>query len=345
MDFLYLRARWYQPQVGRFAQRDLWQGRDTRPQSLNKWAYVEGNPIRLVDPSGYTWDPIAEEKVKRYKQAFLDSARRHNQIPTMDDNGFAALIASLMVSENRMGNSVDRSDEKYNPVMQKLENIAVASGCIVSGHYLQDVCMHPLLQIALHKYSGRSPDLTQWNNTLCWQYLNNDLPELWDDPWYTMPSVGWGNIKIATAAGLWDIDNLEIDAPNPFGPWPICNESGFCMDYEPTRLESYQMIGRQLLNPKINIEYFAAHLEEGQLQRVALGLKPTAFMTAVWHYKPYATKDVIWDSEWNWGAAVFAIDDISKVLDLWGLTTNWVKSEKTEPDLWWLALMKALQRR
>ncbi len=56
-------------------------------------------------------------------------------------------------------------------------------------------------------------------------------------------------------------------------------------------------------------------------------------------------KEAIDNARWNWGAALYAIDDIPKVLDLWGLTTNWVKSEETEPDLWWLALMKALQRR
>jgi RHS repeat-associated protein len=48
----YLRARWYQPQVGRLTQADSWEGDLIYPQSLNRWAYVEGNPIKFTDPLG-----------------------------------------------------------------------------------------------------------------------------------------------------------------------------------------------------------------------------------------------------------------------------------------------------
>jgi len=48
----YLRARWYDGTTGRFTSQDTWEGNYNRPQSLNVWAYVEGNPIMLVDPSG-----------------------------------------------------------------------------------------------------------------------------------------------------------------------------------------------------------------------------------------------------------------------------------------------------
>jgi hypothetical protein len=34
--------------------RDTWQGDYTRPLSLNRWNYVEGNPINYTDPSGNT---------------------------------------------------------------------------------------------------------------------------------------------------------------------------------------------------------------------------------------------------------------------------------------------------
>jgi RHS repeat-associated protein len=51
-QLVYLRARWYNPVDGRFQSRDTWSGIDNRPLSLNKWIYVEGNPINLTDPSG-----------------------------------------------------------------------------------------------------------------------------------------------------------------------------------------------------------------------------------------------------------------------------------------------------
>ncbi len=50
--FVYLRARMYSPASGRFTTRDSWQGDYNRPLSLNRWMYVEGNPVRFADHSG-----------------------------------------------------------------------------------------------------------------------------------------------------------------------------------------------------------------------------------------------------------------------------------------------------
>lgn len=47
-----MRARYYDPQDGRFISRDSWSGVYSRPLSLNRWNYVEGNPVNLTDPSG-----------------------------------------------------------------------------------------------------------------------------------------------------------------------------------------------------------------------------------------------------------------------------------------------------
>jgi RHS repeat-associated protein len=49
---VYLRARYYQPGMGRFSQRDVWKGKHGRPQSLNPYTYAEGNPLLYVDPMG-----------------------------------------------------------------------------------------------------------------------------------------------------------------------------------------------------------------------------------------------------------------------------------------------------
>jgi RHS repeat-associated protein len=49
---VYLRARYLDSGVGRFISRDTWGGDFYRPLSLNRWGYVEANPINLTDPSG-----------------------------------------------------------------------------------------------------------------------------------------------------------------------------------------------------------------------------------------------------------------------------------------------------
>lgn len=49
---IYLRARYYAPGVGRFPQLDPWEGDPERPQSLNRYVYVENNAVNWTDPSG-----------------------------------------------------------------------------------------------------------------------------------------------------------------------------------------------------------------------------------------------------------------------------------------------------
>jgi RHS repeat-associated protein len=48
----HLRARYLDTGIGRFISRDVWGGDYNRPLSLNRWMYVEGNPVNYSDPSG-----------------------------------------------------------------------------------------------------------------------------------------------------------------------------------------------------------------------------------------------------------------------------------------------------
>ena len=49
----YLRARYLDSGTGRFISRDIWGGDYNRPLSLNRWGYVEGNPVNYIDPTGH----------------------------------------------------------------------------------------------------------------------------------------------------------------------------------------------------------------------------------------------------------------------------------------------------
>ena len=52
VDYMYLRARHYNPFIGRFLSRDSYAGDITRPLSLNRYTYTENNPVNFTDPSG-----------------------------------------------------------------------------------------------------------------------------------------------------------------------------------------------------------------------------------------------------------------------------------------------------
>ncbi|NEW08355.1 hypothetical protein GK047_20360 [Paenibacillus sp. SYP-B3998] len=49
----YLRARWYDPSMGRFVGEDSYAGQVDNPLSLNRFTYVENNPLTKTDPSGH----------------------------------------------------------------------------------------------------------------------------------------------------------------------------------------------------------------------------------------------------------------------------------------------------
>ena len=57
-QLLYLRARYYNPADGRFQSRDTRSGDGMRPMSMNRWMYVEGNPVNYSDHTGHYSETI-----------------------------------------------------------------------------------------------------------------------------------------------------------------------------------------------------------------------------------------------------------------------------------------------
>jgi RHS repeat-associated protein len=53
LGLYYLRARYYNPQTGRFLSRDPEDGNPRDPRSLHKYLYAEGDPINGIDPRGH----------------------------------------------------------------------------------------------------------------------------------------------------------------------------------------------------------------------------------------------------------------------------------------------------
>ncbi|NPC58148.1 RHS repeat domain-containing protein [Caenimonas soli] len=49
---LYLRARWYDPKIGRFISADPFEGKQGDSRSLNRYAYAHSDPVHNTDPTG-----------------------------------------------------------------------------------------------------------------------------------------------------------------------------------------------------------------------------------------------------------------------------------------------------
>lgn len=90
----HMRARYYRPDLRRFVSLDPLTGEVNDPQSLNRYAYVKGNPIVLVDPMGlfYGHDFIkgvgnwGNRLVKSIEIKGEETIRKGNEVKKRIDN-------------------------------------------------------------------------------------------------------------------------------------------------------------------------------------------------------------------------------------------------------------------
>jgi RHS repeat-associated protein len=85
-NLINLRSRLYDPASGRFLSRDSWQGDYYRPQSLNRWCFVEEDPINYIDPSGY----IAQ--AERQEALSIVQYLKRYQVDLIQDWGYSIPI-------------------------------------------------------------------------------------------------------------------------------------------------------------------------------------------------------------------------------------------------------------
>ncbi len=114
---VYLRARYYSPAQGRFVSKDVWEGDYNNPLSLNRWGYVEGNPINYIDPSGlssihYTYDRehAASYAMDKDHISGLDSVYDFSNTFSGDLSDECTLFASSVLYEGKVK---DWRDDPY----------------------------------------------------------------------------------------------------------------------------------------------------------------------------------------------------------------------------------------
>ena len=114
----YLRVRYYDAAIGRFNRLDLFAGDIQDPQSLHKYAYVHGDPVNSIDPSGLVGLPnvlaiqgltTAIIAVENNQPAVLDPSETHRNWIAAGANSVQAYWLSLAYLEDSMP-ATDRAD-------------------------------------------------------------------------------------------------------------------------------------------------------------------------------------------------------------------------------------------
>ncbi len=68
-------VRSYDPDMGMFLQADTYRGDPQSPQSLNRYGFGHGDPVNMVDPTGY-WPEWADNAVRFVNQHVVQPARQ-----------------------------------------------------------------------------------------------------------------------------------------------------------------------------------------------------------------------------------------------------------------------------
>jgi RHS repeat-associated protein len=211
---IYLRARYYASDMGRFVSRDTWSGRVNRPMSFNRWNYTDGNPVNRVDPNGncFTsgwpwandWSRVSEQPQNGWclPDAVLNRIESiensHSNITIYPENWTIEELNSVETSLAYMTNTLGGADN-FNEIINKNITLyrntstfmtdgkqgqtAVGPGTITfyndafaSDTYATTVIIHEFGHLVDAKYGHLSME-KEFRN----QFWSDCVPNTWND--------------------------------------------------------------------------------------------------------------------------------------------------------------------
>ena len=104
---LFAKARFYDPEVGRFISQDSFLGQVDKPPSLHRYFYGNANPTRYVDPTGHFVQELLEDAKRFAAEMAAVYQRAHDRVVARQgvDLGVASVqgfgIAAEMIRETQ----------------------------------------------------------------------------------------------------------------------------------------------------------------------------------------------------------------------------------------------------
>jgi RHS repeat-associated protein len=127
-----LRARYYQPGVGRFLSRDTYPVVIDDPRELGRYGYVGNNPIQLYDPTGYLGFEYGEiqRTVNNVTRSAVVFGHRAGAAIAAAKGAFDALDARLLSQQIRAQIALQHGLQYASRVMQ---NLTVAQTTVIDA--------------------------------------------------------------------------------------------------------------------------------------------------------------------------------------------------------------------
>lgn len=164
---VYLRARYYEPSVGRFITRDTYTGESDEPLSLHLYTYCANDGVNAWDPSGHCyvtkyayavngkikyikrWNKFCGEKIHKYKtnkkindKYYKSAANKIKEI---------SKITKFQNELKRFKKAFfkEKAQKKYRKITKKAK---VPRQLIAAIHYREDVndCLYGKFRVYLH---------------------------------------------------------------------------------------------------------------------------------------------------------------------------------------------------
>jgi RHS repeat-associated protein len=166
LDNYYLRARYYNQNVGRFTQMDTWNGNSQDPVTLHKYLYANVNPVSYTDPSGRFG--LAEASVTMEIVSLLTQMQVDNGLNVLGSQGAdveSAQFANKMLGLAALGSGgikllkfgykkfLKAKDVTFSPIKPGPLSPKVTS-TFRSGTYTQIIVKEPT--VLYRVYGGRA---------------------------------------------------------------------------------------------------------------------------------------------------------------------------------------------
>jgi RHS repeat-associated protein len=118
----YYKARYYDPEIGRFLTQDTWGGNYKRPQTLNKYVYCMNNPLKYADPTGNgpTGDPEMDTLLNSLKNGEPDDEDDDENLQNKSDAFKMGYSLSAAVNCRFLLNNTTDIYNKSREAMQAL---------------------------------------------------------------------------------------------------------------------------------------------------------------------------------------------------------------------------------